>query len=175
MQRQEQYVSNLIKWVMCNRWIVNADQWLNLLSTQSVLIQQGQPIWNQIFSPLVFNQGEEGTSWYIILKGSVNVVIYGKVGIFPHEIMWLLETSNWLYCSDRDVDSSPSNWSVCCPGQGVVCTLHEGDDFGKLALVNDAPRAASIVLREDNCHFLRVDKEDFNRILRVSVCLKLSY
>ncbi|CAJ0967862.1 unnamed protein product [Ranitomeya imitator] len=75
----------------------------------------------------MFNQGEEGTSWYIILKGSVNVVIYGK---------------------------------------GVVCTLHEGDDFGKLALVNDAPRAASIVLREDNCHFLRVDKEDFNRILR---------
>uniref|UniRef100_A0A673AMW7 Rap guanine nucleotide exchange factor 4 n=1 Tax=Sphaeramia orbicularis TaxID=375764 RepID=A0A673AMW7_9TELE len=79
---------------------------------------------------VLFNQGEEGTSWYIILKGSVNVVIYGK---------------------------------------GVVCTLHEGDDFGKLALVNDAPRAASIVLREDNCHFLRVDKEDFNRILRVSV------
>lgn len=54
-----------------------------------------------------------------------------------------------------------------CSMQGVVCTLHEGDDFGKLALVNDAPRAASIVLREDNCHFLRVDKEDFNRILRV--------
>ncbi|KAF7668784.1 hypothetical protein LDENG_00284100 [Lucifuga dentata] len=76
---------------------------------------------------VLFNQGEEGISWYIILKGSVNVVIYGK---------------------------------------GVVCTLHEGDDFGKLALVNDAPRAASIVLREDNCHFLRVDKEDFNRILR---------
>ncbi len=82
-----------------------------------------------VSSTPVFNQGDEGKSWYIILKGSVNVVIYGK---------------------------------------GVVCTLHEGDDFGKLALVNDAPRAASIVLREDNCHFLRVDKEDFNRILRVS-------
>ncbi|XP_077869174.1 rap guanine nucleotide exchange factor 4-like [Saccoglossus kowalevskii] len=76
---------------------------------------------------VLFNQGDEGKSWYIILRGSVNVVIYGK---------------------------------------GVVCTLHEGDDFGKLALVNDAPRAASIVLREDNCHFLRVDKDDFNRILR---------
>lgn len=62
---------------------------------------------------------------------------------------------------------------MCCPVKGVVCTLHEGDDFGKLALVNDAPRAASIVLREDNCHFLRVDKEDFNRILRVSFRLML--
>ncbi|XP_013781749.1 rap guanine nucleotide exchange factor 4-like isoform X2 [Limulus polyphemus] len=76
---------------------------------------------------VLFNQGDEGTSWYIILRGSVDVVIYGK---------------------------------------GVVCTLHEGDDFGKLALVNDAPRAATIVTREDNCHFLRVDKIDFNRILR---------
>lgn len=27
-------------------------------------------------------------------------------------------------------------------------------------------RAATIVLRESNCHFLRVDKEDFNRVLR---------
>lgn len=51
--------------------------------------------------------------------------------------------------------------------QGLVTTLHEGDDFGQLALVNDAPRAATIVLREDNCHFLRVDKQDFNRIIKV--------
>ncbi|XP_030846808.1 rap guanine nucleotide exchange factor 4 isoform X2 [Strongylocentrotus purpuratus] len=76
---------------------------------------------------VLFHQGDEGRSWFIILRGSVNVVKYGK---------------------------------------GVVCTLHDGDDFGKLALVNDAPRAASIVLREDNCQFLRVDKYDFNRILR---------
>lgn len=27
-------------------------------------------------------------------------------------------------------------------------------------------RAATIVLRENNCHFLRVDKQDFDRILR---------
>lgn len=32
----------------------------------------------------VFNQGEEGTSWYIIQKGSVNVVIYGKVCLWAH-------------------------------------------------------------------------------------------
>uniref|UniRef100_A0A8C4MZ14 Rap guanine nucleotide exchange factor 3 n=1 Tax=Equus asinus asinus TaxID=83772 RepID=A0A8C4MZ14_EQUAS len=73
---------------------------------------------------VLFSQGDKGTSWYIIWKGSVNVVTHGK---------------------------------------GLVTTLHEGDDFGQLALVNDAPRAATIILREDNCHFLRVDKQDFNR------------
>uniref|UniRef100_A0A1I7XQP8 Cyclic nucleotide-binding domain-containing protein n=1 Tax=Heterorhabditis bacteriophora TaxID=37862 RepID=A0A1I7XQP8_HETBA len=50
--------------------------------------------------------------------------------------------------------------------EGVVCTLQEGDDFGKLALVNDSRRAATIALREDNSQFLVVDKHDFNRILR---------
>ncbi|BET03360.1 exchange factor [Nesidiocoris tenuis] len=76
---------------------------------------------------VVFEQGEEGRSWYLVLCGSVDVVIHGK---------------------------------------GVVATLHSGEDFGKLALINDVPRAASIIVREDNTHLLRVDKEDFNRILR---------
>lgn len=76
---------------------------------------------------VLFNQGDEGNSWFIILKGSVDVEIFGK---------------------------------------GIVCSLHEGDDFGKLALVNDSPRAATIITRENNCHFLRVDKDDFNSIIR---------
>ncbi len=53
------------------------------------------------FATLVFNQGDEPESWYIILKGSVDV-------------------------------------SVC--GKGIVATLSEGDDFGKISLVNNSPR-----------------------------------
>lgn len=75
----------------------------------------------------VFSQGDPGTSWYIIHRGSV-----------------------WVYVK----------------GQGSVCRLSEGDDFGKLALITGAPRAASILLAEENCHFLKVEKDDFDRILR---------
>ncbi|KAK1898545.1 Rap guanine nucleotide exchange factor 3 [Dissostichus eleginoides] len=84
----------------------------------------------ELAAVLVFEshaKGDKGTSWYIIWKGSVNVITHGK---------------------------------------GLVTTLHEGEDFGQLALLNDAPRAATIILREDNCHFLRVDKHDFIRILK---------
>ena len=48
-----------------------------------------------------------------------------------------------------------------------MCVLKEGDDFGDLALVNDAPRSASIIVAEPNCHFVKVDKVDFIRILQV--------
>ncbi|XP_068600279.1 rap guanine nucleotide exchange factor 3 [Brachionichthys hirsutus] len=76
---------------------------------------------------VLFSQGDKGASWYIIWKGSVNVITHGK---------------------------------------GLVTSLHEGEDFGQLALLNDAPRSATIILNEDNCHFLRVDKQDFIRILK---------
>ena len=74
---------------------------------------------------ILFSENDEAHSWYIILDGSVNVVVQRK---------------------------------------GVVCTLSDGDDFGKLCLTNpDALRAMTIVLRTDNCQLLRVNKSDFNR------------
>ena len=74
----------------------------------------------------MFNQGDVGSWWYIVFRGSVSVDIAGK---------------------------------------GTVCTLKEGEEFGKLALVNNAPRAATIITAEENTQFFKVPKEDFNRIL----------
>lgn len=119
-------------------------------------------------SPAVFSQGDKGTSWFIVWKGSVNVVTHGKVGASPrlHPIPAVTLVPRCTPFLQPDL-GQVQVWVSPVPLQGLVATLHEGDDFGQLALVNDAPRAASIILREDNCHFLRVDKQDFNRILKV--------
>uniref|UniRef100_A0A8C2XGF7 Rap guanine nucleotide exchange factor 4b n=1 Tax=Cyclopterus lumpus TaxID=8103 RepID=A0A8C2XGF7_CYCLU len=47
---------------------------------------------------VLFNQGEEGTSWYIIQKGSVNVVIYGKcVGLCVHSCVCMFVSGCGVY------------------------------------------------------------------------------
>uniref|UniRef100_A0A673WL49 Rap guanine nucleotide exchange factor 3 n=1 Tax=Salmo trutta TaxID=8032 RepID=A0A673WL49_SALTR len=69
---------------------------------------------------VLFSQGDKGTSWYIIWKGSVNVITHGK---------------------------------------GLVTTLHEGEDFGQLALVNDAPRADFIrILKDVEANTVRLEE-----------------
>lgn len=65
----------------------------------------------------VFEQGEEGRSWYLVLCGSVDVVIHGK---------------------------------------GTVATLHMGEDFGKLALINDVPRLVGTSILALNCFFIEM-------------------
>ena len=47
----------------------------------------------------------------------------------------------------------------------MVCTLHEGDDFGKLSLLTAGERSASIRTREPNSYFLQIESNDFRRIL----------
>ncbi|KAJ3410159.1 hypothetical protein HDV05_004039 [Chytridiales sp. JEL 0842] len=80
----------------------------------------------------VFRQGEVGSAWYIILKGSVKVQIT-RTG--------------------RIEDTF------------TVSKLGVGDGFGDLALVNDQPRAATIVTLE-KCELVRIEKTDYNRVLK---------
>ena len=46
-----------------------------------------------------------------------------------------------------------------------ILNFVETESFIKMYLILDL-RAATIITREDGCQFLRVDKDDFNRILR---------
>lgn len=121
------------------------------------------------FCAVVFSQGDKGTSWYIIWKGSVNVITHGKVNPFSGCKNTEKSHSRHTLLPWNLMPASCNTESTVCT-QGLVTTLHEGEDFGQLALLNDAPRAATIILREDNCHFLRVDKQDFIRILKVCYC-----
>ena len=43
-------------------------------------------------------------------------------------------------------------------------TIKTGDSFGQLALMENKPRSASIICKED-CHFAILDKENFDGIL----------
>lgn len=56
--------------------------------------------------------------------------------------------------------------NVVILGKGIVCTLNDGDDFGKLAVINETARAATIITNEDNCQFLKVSKFHFDRIMK---------
>lgn len=46
----------------------------------------------------------------------------------------------------------------------AVTTLTSGIGFGELALLNDKPRAATIITLEDT-HFALLEKESFNKIM----------
>ena len=87
---------------------------------------------------VLFRQGDPGTSWFIIIRGEVDVAVADKV--------LLLKVSYFIGIF-----------------QGIVCSLVEGDDFGKMALVSDSARSATVTLRDDDSQFIRVDKQDFKR------------
>lgn len=65
-------------------------------------------------------------------------------------IKWIIQYSTTQYKSNKSPNICEKEYGL----NNILCVFY---------------RAATIVLKEDNCHFLRVDKDDFNRILRVSI------
>ncbi|KAJ3294543.1 Rap guanine nucleotide exchange factor 4 [Borealophlyctis nickersoniae] len=102
---------------------------------------------------VVFRQGDQGSSWYVILEGKVDVrIAAGR----PAASRPRTEEGSRLahVATARLMEESK-----------YIVTLQEGDGFGELALVNDAPRAATILTAEP-CKLLRVEKVDYTRVLK---------
>lgn len=72
----------------------------------------------------MFNQGEEGTSWYIIQKGSVNVVIYGKVCVCVCVCInaFILLHAYVSFCDNWALfNCSASSDAISCVSKGLKC------------------------------------------------------
>lgn len=89
----------------------------------------------------LFELGSIGSTFYIILKGSVGVWVN-----IPKQI----EDDN------REIITSFVRTEVK--------VLPTGASFGELALIEKKPRAATIICKEE-CHFGVLDKNAFERIL----------
>jgi CRP-like cAMP-binding protein len=90
-------------------------------------------------------KGSIGTTFYIILNGSVEIWVN-----IPKTVNEVLS----------DGKSVPKTEMVLTN----VKVLTAGDSFGELALIDNRPRAATIKCRE-NCHLAILEKNHFNKIL----------
>ena len=92
--------------------------------------------------------GSIGTTFYIILKGSVEIWVN-----IPKQVDEIMVDGKKV----PKIDMVLTNVKV----------LNSGESFGELALMDNRPRAATIKCKE-NCHLAVLEKNHFNKIL--SIC-----
>lgn len=94
---------------------------------------------------VLFHLGSIGNTFYIILKGSVEVWVNIPKIVEETKPDGTIETRTELVLSN-------------------VRVLQAGNSFGELSLMENKPRAATIICGE-NCHFGVLDKPSFDNIL----------
>lgn len=94
---------------------------------------------------IVFEMGTEGQKFYVILKGSVGVLV---------PIPKIIEEVN-----EKGEVTTRTDFVMT-----DVKTLNTGAAFGELALMDKKPRAATIICKSD-CYFAVLEKSAFNNIL----------
>ncbi|KAL4494108.1 hypothetical protein ABPG72_016064 [Tetrahymena utriculariae] len=85
---------------------------------------------------IVFEQGERGTRFYIILQGSVHILI-----------------------------RLPEKGNVNKFKQQKINTIHAGKAFGEVALMNDNTTRTATIKAAEFCRFAYLEKEDFKNII----------
>nr|KAJ3422982.1 hypothetical protein HK105_005107 [Polyrhizophydium stewartii] len=106
---------------------------------------------------IVFRQGDHGTCWYVILNGAVDVLANNTGQPAEWTRRSWVKQEGLSIATIEALELRQESW--------FLVRLEKGQGFGELALVNDAKRAASIVTAEPTT-LLRVEKRDYNRILR---------
>ena len=139
---------------------------------------------------LVFMQDDPGDKFYIIFQGAVDIFIRQDVSEVADVAKREAEEKKTRAAEEGKGDGKPGesdakgdtgddaasnagseastvtdrNLDYDVEGHLKVAQLKNGMAFGELALINDAPRAASIVC-SDTTEFIVIERDDYSRIL----------
>ena len=105
---------------------------------------------------VVFMQGDEGITFYIILYGQVS--IWSEAPPKPEES----EKEEGVRSGSEDDTSEEEDENA---GRKLLATLGQGDAFGELALLKNQPRAATVQTDEPTW-FVVIDKEDYDETIK---------
>ena len=115
---------------------------------------------------LVFAQGDEGVSFYIIYMGATKVLVQfakpgqaASLGMATNLSSVKLGAQEADDGADNDDDDRLSKLGTC------VVTLKDGDSFGELALMGNGIRSASVVTGMDT-HFFKIEKKAYEQSLQ---------
>ena len=113
---------------------------------------------------VVFSQGDEGTTFYIIYKGAATVYVpdddrekgQGSLGQAATALQSLARRRGSVVTADG---------LRLARQQTCVCMLEDGDSFGELALLGSGVRQATVVTAMAT-RFLKIEKEAYERSLQ---------
>jgi len=96
---------------------------------------------------VIFSWQDEGEKFYIVVAGRLEVRVPNKAAPCPN-------------------DEHPDIADCTCMNREMVLGgyLEQGNGFGELALINDKPRAATIIAQEE-CHLLVVTREEYKKFV----------
>ncbi|CAI2382723.1 unnamed protein product [Moneuplotes crassus] len=130
----------------------------------------------------VFNYGDEGTWFYIIIKGSVGI----KVPSIVTKKMTQKDLATFMDKNKEDIlfkqckhdlpikslkngvppnflldDQEIRTYEVCILKE--VAELKDGMSFGEIALMQNQPRSATVYCKSQNAYFAVLDRKDFQK------------